>query len=48
MFTYSLNAVIGKDAQGNFVYKTFVIEAETWQQAQEQLNTLVQEAQSKQ
>ena len=48
MFTYTLNAVIGKDVQGNFVYKTFVIEAASWQQAQQQLNTLVLQEQQKQ
>ena len=47
MFTYTLNAIIGKDDQDNFIYKSFTIEAQSWDDAQQQLNTLVLQEQSK-
>jgi hypothetical protein len=45
MITYTLEAVIGVDPQGNPVSETFNIQADSWSEARHKLEQLVQDAQ---
>jgi hypothetical protein len=45
MITYTLEAVIGVDPQGNPVSQTFDIQASNWNEARHKLEQLVQDAQ---
>lgn len=45
MITYTLEAVIGVDPQGNPVSETFNIQAESWSEARHKLDELVIAAQ---
>ena len=45
MITYTLEAVIGVDPQGNPVSETFNIEANNWNEARHKLEQLVQDSQ---
>jgi len=45
MITYTLEAVIGVDPQGNPVSETFNIQANNWNEARYKLNQLVAAAQ---
>ena len=45
MKTYTFNAVIGEDAEGNALYREFVIEAENFRQARSKLSELLKQLQ---
>lgn len=45
MKTYTFNAVIGEDAEGNALYKEFVIDAENFRQARFKLSELLKQLQ---
>lgn len=45
MITYTLDAVIGVDPDGNPVHQTFNIQANNWTEARYKLEQLVQDTQ---